>query len=65
MREVLPAPFIPAIEWKKMTLEPTVIIDGNPQEKRVDLLFHAPLKYEVDNAKDECCCFLHLEGQST
>jgi predicted transposase/invertase (TIGR01784 family) len=65
MREVLPAPFIPAIEWEKMTLEPTVVVAENLIEKRVDLLFRAPLKYAVDDIEDECCCFLHLEGQST
>jgi hypothetical protein len=65
MREVLPAPFIPAIDWPKMAMEPTVVIDEYSKEKRVDMLFRVPLKYEVQGKKGECCCFLHLEGQST
>jgi hypothetical protein len=65
MREVLPAAFIPAIDWEKMTLEPTVVVAENLMEKRVDLLFRAPLKYAVGDIEDECCCFLHLEAQST
>jgi hypothetical protein len=65
MREVLPKAIISAVDWAGMTLVPTSYFDEETMDLRMDLLFRAPLKFEVKGKMRECCCMLHLEGQST